>query len=171
MLLQLFINVQALISVASAVSCSQYMDDVYMCMHACTTRMLLQKQDWSVPIHLGTTVTTFSQYKYKSVWFLGALWVHMYTLSAASYWNTLLHACGSKVLALATCTKPVDNLQQTCCHQAGASNANAWWWVKGNKPTAWLADLLSAGIELAEAAQPPARNKKAKIRDFFFNEN
>ena len=24
-----------------------------------------------------------------------------------------------------TCMKPVDNLQQTCCHHAGASDANA----------------------------------------------
>ena len=26
-----------------------------------------------------------------------------------------------------TCIKPVDNLQQTCYHQAGASDANAFW--------------------------------------------
>ena len=27
-----------------------------------------------------------------------------------------------------TCIKPVDNLQQTCYHQAGASDANAFWY-------------------------------------------
>ena len=35
-----------------------------------------------------------------------------------------------------TCIKPVDNLQQACYHQAGASDANAsWYWLDYNKAT------------------------------------
>ena len=47
-----------------------------------------------------------------------------------------------------TCIKPIDNLQQTCCHQVGASDANASWYRFNddskacNKPAA---DLLELG--------------------------
>ena len=46
-------------------------------------------------------------------------------------WNKLQQACWNNQLAtnlLATCNKPVDNLQQTCGQQAVASHANASWY-------------------------------------------
>ena len=50
---------------------------------------------------------------------------------AATWWSeqtccNLLTAC-RKPVKFKTCRKPVDNLQQTCYHQAGASDANALW--------------------------------------------
>ena len=36
-----------------------------------------------------------------------------------------------------TCIKPVDNLQQTCYHQAGASDANESWYRLDDSKTIW----------------------------------
>ena len=48
-----------------------------------------------------------------------------------------------KMYRQSTCSKPVDNLQQTCYHQARASDANAsWYWLDDSKTTHPTANLL-----------------------------
>ncbi len=58
---------------------------------------------------------------------------------AASWWNSLHQAC----MQFATCSKSVDNLEQTCYHQAGASDANASWYRRGDSRLAGTCPSLA----------------------------
>ena len=58
-----------------------------------------------------------------------------------------------------TYSKPVDNLQQTCYHQAGASDANAsWYWLDDSKTTTLQQTCYNLRVSGYVLTPPPPPN-------------